>query len=75
MGYSVNQNDVFYPLIEKAYAKLHRCYEALERKVAMHSTLLHDFAYALTDLTGGVVDVIDMQQVIPRANAMVERTL
>lgn len=70
MGYSVHENDVFYPLIEKAYAKLHRCYEALERKVTIHTTLLHDFAYALTDLTGGVVDVIDLQQVITRAKTI-----
>lgn len=36
-------NEMWVPLIEKAYAKLHRCYEALNSG---------SIASALTDLTG-----------------------
>jgi hypothetical protein len=40
------------PLLEKAYAKLHGCYEEI---------MLHNIKECLVDLTGGVAKEIDME--------------
>lgn len=49
------KNDVFLPLIEKAYAKYHRCYHALDQRLsadrASPATLIKE---AIMDLTGGL---------------------
>ena len=46
--------DVFIPLIEKAWAKLHRCYEALDAGP-------ESIPEALMSLTGGICNVREMQ--------------
>ncbi|KAL5018628.1 hypothetical protein ScPMuIL_004350, partial [Solemya velum] len=52
-GRNRSQPDEFWTcLLEKAYAKLHRCYEALD------GGKLQD---ALVDLTGGISEVIDLE--------------
>jgi hypothetical protein len=48
-GHNVDVNEVWVPLIEKAYAKLHGCYEAL------HGGSMVE---AMVDLTGGVSEKI-----------------
>eukprot|EP00796_Vickermania_ingenoplastis_P012455 gene12455-8543_t len=52
-GHSINKSDILYPLMEKAYAKLHRCYEAMELKVTPELTLMDVLLQGLKDATGG----------------------
>lgn len=52
-GHSVNKADVLFPLMEKAYAKLHRCYEAMEMKVTPELSLVDVLLQGLKDVTGG----------------------
>ncbi|GET88246.1 calpain, putative [Leishmania tarentolae] len=52
-GYSAAADDAFFPLAEKAYAKLHRCYEAMEPKVCPHLSLLELLQQGLMDVSGG----------------------
>jgi hypothetical protein len=54
---SSTPENFFFALAEKAYAKLHRCYEALERKVNPDQTLLHLLCQGLMDVTGGITTV------------------
>lgn len=54
MGHSIDRTDMFVPLAEKAYAKLHRCYEALEPKVTPELRFIDLVQLALTDLSGGI---------------------
>jgi calpain, invertebrate len=51
-GRCTNLNEIWVPLIEKAYAKLHGCYEALI------SGFIDD---AMTDLTGFVAEKLILQ--------------
>lgn len=44
--------DIFFPLIEKAYAKAHRCYETLEPKVTPELGFLELVCQGLMDLSG-----------------------
>lgn len=60
-GHSVEPEDVFFALAEKAYAKLHRCYEALERKVAPELTLVDTLRQGLEDVTGGFCSVYPLR--------------
>jgi len=46
-----NRSEVWVPLLEKAYAKLHGCYEALDGG---------SVTAALVDLSGGVAEKIDL---------------
>ena len=50
-------NEVWVPLLEKAYAKLHGCYEALDGG---------SVTAALVDLSGGVAEKIDLNEQVPR---------
>lgn len=52
-GHSVNHPDVLFPLLEKAFAKLHRCYEAMEVKVTPELSLLEVLTQGLRDATSG----------------------
>ncbi len=51
-SHTCNMNDMWVPLVEKAYAKLHGSYQALNGG---------NISEALADLTGGVCDCIDIQ--------------
>ncbi|ORC89345.1 calpain cysteine peptidase [Trypanosoma theileri] len=44
--------DFFFPLLEKAYAKAHRCYEALERKVTPELSTVEVMCQGIMDLSG-----------------------
>lgn len=52
MGHATSPTDWVYPLAEKAYAKLHRCYEALEPAVTPELSLLQILAQGLEDVSG-----------------------
>ncbi|KAG5505652.1 hypothetical protein JKF63_04987 [Porcisia hertigi] len=52
-GHSAAAHDAFFPLAEKAYAKLHRCYEAMEPKVCPQQSLLELLHQGLMDVSGG----------------------
>lgn len=56
-GHSVDRRDFFFALAEKAYAKLHRCYEALEPKVNAAQTTLELLCQGLRDVTSGFTTV------------------
>eukprot|EP00741_Cyanophora_paradoxa_P011297 tig00020554_g10912.t1 len=49
-------NELWVPLIEKAYAKLHGCYENLEGGICNQG---------VKDLTGGYPETIDLQEISP----------
>ncbi|KEG14503.1 calpain cysteine peptidase [Trypanosoma grayi] len=49
---ATDKADFFFPLLEKAYAKLHRCYEALERKVTPELGVVEVMCQGLMDLSG-----------------------
>ncbi|RNF26914.1 putative calpain [Trypanosoma conorhini] len=49
---SSDKSDFFFPLLEKAYAKLHRCYEALERRVTPELRTVEVMCHGLMDLSG-----------------------
>ncbi len=51
-SHTCNENDMWLPLLEKAYAKLHGSYQALNGG---------NIGEALADLTGGVCEPIDIQ--------------
>lgn len=59
---ATRRNDFFIPLFEKAYAKFHRCYEALDGRVGSALGLTTQFREALMDLTGGLCWVYDVQE-------------
>lgn len=61
-GHSVNSADVFFPLLEKAFAKLHRCYEAMEMKVTPELSLLDVLTQGLRDATSGHSEVYTLNQ-------------
>ncbi|KAI5690431.1 Calpain large subunit [Leishmania braziliensis] len=52
-GHSAAADDMLFPLAEKAYAKLHRCYEAMESKVCPQQSLLELLHQGLMDMSGG----------------------
>ncbi|KAG5479716.1 hypothetical protein LSCM4_05722 [Leishmania orientalis] len=52
-GHSAAADEVLFPLAEKAYAKLHRCYEAMEPKVCPRQSLLELLREGLMDVSGG----------------------
>ncbi|KAH9597754.1 Peptidase C2 [Trypanosoma melophagium] len=53
MGHpETDKSDFFFPLLEKAYAKAHRCYEALERKVTPELDIVEVMCQGIMDLTG-----------------------
>ncbi|CAG8502677.1 7767_t:CDS:1 [Funneliformis mosseae] len=54
---SKDQNEMWVPLLEKAYAKLCKCYEALKSGSASD---------ALVDLTGTIPETIDLPNSIPK---------
>ncbi|RNF21870.1 putative calpain [Trypanosoma cruzi] len=49
---SRDNTDFFFPLLEKAYAKHHRCYEALELKVTPELSIVDVMCHGLMDLSG-----------------------
>ena len=51
---SPKTDELWVSVLEKAYAKLHNSYESLE--------VAGDISHAITDLTGGVVEEINLQQ-------------
>ncbi|KPI85324.1 putative calpain [Leptomonas seymouri] len=55
---SGDAHNFFFPLAEKAYAKLHRCYEALEPKVNPDQTTLALLCQGLMDVTSGLTSVV-----------------
>lgn len=59
-GHSVNPSDVLFSLLEKAFAKLHRCYEALELKVTPELSLLQVLIQGLRDVTSGHSEVYSL---------------
>lgn len=69
MGYSTSPRDFFFPLAEKAFAKLHRCYEALEPKVTPELSLVSILSQALEDTSGGLCTVYHLH---PQAANTVE---
>ncbi|AYU78478.1 cysteine peptidase, Clan CA, family C2, putative [Leishmania donovani] len=52
-GHGAAADDALFPLAEKAYAKLHRCYEAMELKVCPQQSLLELLRQGLMDVSGG----------------------
>ncbi|CCW63821.1 unnamed protein product [Phytomonas sp. EM1] len=56
-GHSVDMSDMFYPLAEKAYAKLHRCYQALEPQVTPGLSLKYIIVQGLRDVSSGYCEV------------------
>ncbi|KAG5479333.1 hypothetical protein LSCM1_04590 [Leishmania martiniquensis] len=52
-GHSAAADDVLFPLAEKAYAKLHRCYEVMEPKMCPQQPLLELLRQGLMDVSGG----------------------
>ncbi|KPA78115.1 putative Calpain [Leptomonas pyrrhocoris] len=53
--------DFFFPLAEKAYAKLHRCYEALEPKANPDQTTPDLLCQGLMDVTSGFTSVVQIR--------------
>lgn len=64
--------DLLYPLAEKAYAKLHRCYEALEPKVNPTQTTQQRLLQGLRDVTGGCTTVLRIRTLESSAEMSVE---
>ncbi|KAG8346134.1 Calpain large subunit domain [Trypanosoma vivax] len=55
MGHAASDHaDFFFPLMEKAYAKMHRCYETLELKVTPGVDVAELLCQGLMDLSGCV---------------------
>lgn len=52
-GRSSDPKDALFPLMEKAYAKLHRCYEAMQLDTTPELTLMQVMQQGLTDATSG----------------------
>lgn len=57
-GCSTDKNELFLPLLEKAYAKLHGSYEALDAGVSNASSRVLE---AFLDLTGGSAHRVNLQ--------------
>ncbi|CCW71840.1 unnamed protein product [Phytomonas sp. Hart1] len=57
LGHSVNVADMFYPLAEKAYAKLHRCYQVLEPQVSPGLSFKDLIVQGLRDVSSGYCEV------------------